>query len=328
MKILVCGCGSIGKRHLANAEKLAETAVFDLDSRIAEKCRQELGIPAFDDLKTALEWKPDGAVIATPTNLHIPIALACVEAAAHVLIEKPISHSTEGVDALLVRADNLRRRIFVVCNMRFHPALCAIRSNLSRIGRPLFARAHYGNYLPDMRPNVDYRKLYAARREQGGGAVLDGIHELDYLVWLFGSVKKIAGNAAKLSRLEIETEDYACICLQHENGVASEIHLDYLRPFKRRGCEIVGEQGMILWQSEGKQPENCSIRLYEKQTRQWESLLQFENVDLNKPYEKMMEHFIKGIQGHDVPLLRGRQAAEELSAALQALKISQIKVET
>jgi predicted dehydrogenase len=283
MKILVAGWGSIGKRHLTNATRLAETAVFDINTRVAETCRRELGIQTFTDLKTALEWKPNGVVVATPTNLHIPIALASVEAGANVLIEKPISHSADGVDTFLDRAETLKRKVFVVCNMRFHPAIYAICRNLDLIGRPFFARAHYGNYLPDMRPDVDYRKLYSASRKRGGGAVLDGIHELDYLVWLFGSASKVLCNAAKLSGLEIETEDYASISLRHESGVASEIHLDYLRPFKRRGCEIVGEQGMVLWQSEGKKPEKCSVRLYDKRTGQWKSILDCEEVDFNKP---------------------------------------------
>jgi predicted dehydrogenase len=327
MKILVAGLGSIGKRHAANAAKFAETAVFDINRDAAETCRRELRLQPFSDLEAALEWKPDGVVVATPTSLHIPVALASVEAGADVLVEKPISHSAGGVDSFLQRAETFKRKVFVVCNMRFHPAITAIRENFDLIGRPFFARAHYGNYLPEMRPGLDYRTLYAASRKQGGGVVLDGIHELDYLMWLFGSVSNVLCNAGKLSDLKIETEDYASISLRHASGVASEIHLDYLRPFKLRGCEIVGEQGMFVWRSEGKRPETCSVRLYERKTGVWASIFCCEAVDLNRPYEEMMEHFINGMQGRDVPLLRGREAAEELSVALSALTMSQIHLE-
>jgi predicted dehydrogenase len=327
MKILIAGLGSIGKRHATNAAKFAETAVFDIDRDAAETCRRELRLRSFSDFQTALEWKPDGVVVATPTSLHIPASLAAVDAGADVLVEKPISHSVDGVDNFLNRAEIFKRKVFVACNMRFHPAIKSIRENLDLIGRPLFARAHYGNYLPDMRLGVDYRTLYAASRKQGGGAVLDGIHELDYLTWLFGSVGTVLCHAQKLSDLEIDTEDYASISLRHISGVASEIHLDYLRPFKRRGCEVVGEQGMFVWQSEGKKPEKCSVRLYERKTGSWKSVFCCEDVDLNRPYEEMMEHFVNGMRGRDVPLLRGRQAAEELSVVLRALKMSQIKAE-
>jgi predicted dehydrogenase len=324
MKILIVGSGSIGKRHANNAAKLAETAVFDIDPQIAEICARDLGIRTFSNLQTALEWNPDGVVIATPTNLHIPTAHASVEAGADVLIEKPLSHSSEGVDAFLDLAETLHCKVFVVCNLRFHPAMYALRQNLELIGRPLCVRAHYGNYLPDMRPNKDYRKLYSAKRNQGGGVVLDGIHELDYLICLFGPVIKTLCYTARVSDLEIETEDYASISMRHKSGVVSEIHLDYLRPFKRRGCEIVGDQGMLLWQSEGKNPEKCSVRLYRKKTVKWEALLDLENVDLNKPYETLMEYFVQGIRGEEVPVLKGREAAEELSVALKALEMSRM----
>ena len=320
MKILVAGCGSIGKRHLKNAGQVAEAAVFDTDPQVLFECEREHGIQTFGDLKTALEWKPDGVVIATPTNLHIPIALDCIEVGADVLIEKPISHSNDGVESFLKLAESLKRKIFVACNMRFHPAINTIRKNLHFIGKPLFARAHYGNYLPEMRPNVNYRKLYAASRLQGGGVILDGIHELDYLVWLFGAIQEVLCRADKLSDLEIDTEDYAGILLRHQTGVASEIHLDYLRPFKLRGCEIVGDQGILLWRSEGKNPEKCSVRLYKRHTAKWERLFYSEGLDINKPYEILMQHFIGGIQGRDVPILTGREAAEELAVALKALE--------
>lgn len=152
--------------------------------------------------------------------------------------------------------------------------------------------------------------------------ILDGIHELDYLFWLFGGVQEVLCSAGRLSDLEIETEDYASILLKHKTGVASEIHLDYLRPFKLRGCEIVGDKGLLLWLSEGKNPEKCSVRMYMRQPAKWESLFYSENLDMNKPYETLMKHFIEGIQGHDVPMLRGREAAEELGIALKALEMS------
>jgi predicted dehydrogenase len=302
---------------------LAETAVVDINPKLAEDCARELSIQAFTDIQSALKWNPDGVVVATPTNLHIPVAMASVESGANVLIEKPISNSLDGVDAFLKRSESLGRIVFVVCNMRFHPGISALHRNLDLIGRPFFARAHVGNFLPKMRPNSDYRKLYCASKAKGGGVILDAIHEIDYLMWFFGMVQKVICDATRLSDLEIDVEDYACIFLRHENNVAAEIQMDYLRPFKRRGCEIVGDQGILLWQSEGKNPEKCSVRLYERKTEKWKPLLYSENVDINSPYKTLMKHFIAGIQGHDVPLLKGREAAEELSVALLALQKSQ-----
>ena len=153
---------------------------------------------------------------------------------------------------------------------------------------------------------------------------MDGIHELDYLVWLFGGIQEVLCMAAKLSDLDIDTEDYAGLLLRHQTGVASEIHLDYLRPFKLRGCEIVGDRGMLIWRSEGKNPEECSVRMYRRQTGKWESLFYSENLDINQPYETLMEYFVEAIKGYEVPILKGREAAQELAVALKALELSQV----
>ena len=47
--------------------------------------------------------------------------------------------------------------------------------------------------------------------------------------------------------------------IYHTTGVVSELQLDFLRPIKRRGCEIIGENGSLIWESVGKKPEDCKV---------------------------------------------------------------------
>ena len=317
MRILVIGCGSIGKRHARNAAKFAHTGIVDSNLSLAETCAQELNLDYFPDLESGLAWRPDGVIIATPTHLHIPLASQVVNHVKHVMIEKPISNSIDNAHMLLERSKACDCSINVVCNMRFHPGVRTLHKNLNRIGKTLFARAHYGNFLPNMRPDLDYRKLYCASRKQGGGVLLDCIHEIDYLHWFFGSIEKQGAFIDKLSNLEIDVEDYACLCLKHTQGPVSEIHMDYLRPFKRRGCEIVGDQGMLFWQSEGKNPEQCSVRLYLERIKSWETLYRDDDLDVNMPYQLMIKEFIDAIKGNETLLLSGRDAVYELKV-LQA----------
>ncbi|ETR66511.1 MAG: hypothetical protein OMM_12707, partial [Candidatus Magnetoglobus multicellularis str. Araruama] len=94
MKILVVGCGSVGKRHAENVSKLAETAVVDIDNTLSRKIANKLNIQVFPDLQSGLSWKPDGVIVSVPTHLHISIADLAVESGAHVLVEKPLSNNT------------------------------------------------------------------------------------------------------------------------------------------------------------------------------------------------------------------------------------------
>lgn len=323
MKILIVGYGSIGRRHVKNFLEFADVAVFDENLSALNSLNQQ--IRSFDNLDTALDWKPDGVVIATPHHTHIPLAKKAIHSNAHVLIEKPISHSLKGIQVFLSKAEQRKRQVFVACNMRYHPGIATLQQYLHTIGKPLFARAHVGNYLANMRPGEDYRSLYCAHRSQGGGVILDAIHEIDYLMWLFGPIREVSCRAEKLSDMDIDVEDFACLYLKHHNMTISEVQMDYLRPFKRRGCEIIGTKGMLLWESEGKNPEVCTVRLYRKETNTWETLFKDTNMDGNKPYVCLAQQFIEAIKNAHSSLLTGDTAFSELHIALAAHKSASTK---
>src|SRR5204863_1092430 len=114
-------------------------------------------------------------------------------------------------------------------------------------------QAQVGQYLPDWHPWEDYRRGVSARRDTGGGVILDLIHELDYLLWLNGEVSQVACVADHVSSLEIETEDVAAILLRFANGAIGTVHLDYLQRAPSRTCRLIGEDGTICWDYFGQQ---------------------------------------------------------------------------
>ncbi len=312
MKLLIIGCGSIGKRHVKNACDLSETAVFDENNNLAKSIAKENNALAFNSLKTAFDWEPDGVIVATPNHTHVPIGIKVLEAGFDVLIEKPISNDLASANTLIEQAKKLKKKIFVVCNMRFHSGIKVLRKNLHKLGKPKFAIAHVGHYLPNMRPGADYRELYASNKSMGGGVVLDAIHEIDYLINFFGSVKSVKSTLGKLSDLEIDVEDYAEIILIHNNNVHSSLHMDYMRQFKRRGCEIVGDNGMLLWQSEGKSPEFCQVNFYSCNGSKVENLFDGIIDDPNEMYKELLINFCDAIKGRNHYLLNGSQALQQL----------------
>lgn len=317
MKILVIGCGSIGRRHAANAAALVEAAVMDCDRDRAEQAAAAWGGQVFTRLEEALAWGPTACVIATPHDSHVEIGLAAVAAGAHLLVEKPLALDPVAATSLVEAAQAAERQLRVVCNMRFHPGPAKLAQALERVGPVRFARAHYGSYLPAMRPGQDYRQIYAAHAAQGGGVILDSVHEIDYLGWLLGPVRAAGGAAARLSELEIDVEDYAEIHLCHQQGARSQIHLDYLQHYKRRGCEIVGDKGTLIWRSEGKKPEHLQI-LFLGETGAREVIHTEEAVDPMAPYQAMMQSFVTGLENGDLSALQsGPQAIDALTIALR-----------
>lgn len=326
MKILIVGLGSIGSRHAANVTRIPglKAAVFDPAPGRAEYVGTRMDLEYFSNWQSALDWEPEAAVVAVPTSQHIPIARELVEIGANILVEKPISNRIDGVDAFLCTAEKRGLKVYVVCNMRFHPAIKALKKAISEIGKPFFARAHYGYYLPNMRPGADYRDLYCSRRETGGGVILDAIHEVDYLSWIFGPVEAVFCEAAKLSDLNIDVEDYAHLIMRHATGIRSEIHLDYLTRIKRRGLEVVGSEGSVIWLSEGKIPENCNVKQYTVEGG-LRIILDEATLDASRMYLELMENFIAAINGgEDSMLLDGRTACIELTTAFAAHRSAEV----
>ncbi|KUO42687.1 MAG: hypothetical protein APU95_04460 [Hadesarchaea archaeon YNP_N21] len=321
MKILVVGCGSIGERHIRNLKLISagEIIACDIDKGRLSIMRKKYEVDTYTELRKALDYGVDAVIVSTPPNTHVSIALKAVEENAHLFIEKPISHTLRGVDELIRRAASKNLTLLVGYNFRFHPGLLLVKKMLDKgeIGKVLSARAEFGQYLPDWRPWQDYRQSYTAKKELGGGIILDGSHELDYLRWLFGDVKKVSCFAGKLSRLQVNTEDIAEILLQFKTGTIAGVHLDFVRPGYTRNCEIIGEIGNIIWSY-----EESTVRLYNAKSRKWRIFA--VKADPNEMYIREMRHFLRCVRGMDNPLINGQDAVKTLKLALAAKKSAEI----
>ncbi len=317
MKFLIAGLGSIGQRHLRNLSDIlgAEIIAYRVKKRELGEIEERYNLTTFSDLDTALSQNPDAVLVTNPTSLHMPVALASAMSGCHLFIEKPVSHSLEGVDELIDISEKNNLVILVGCNLRFHPSLRLIKRFLDekRIGKITSARLHVGEYLPSWHPWEDYRRGYSARSALGGGVILTLIHELDYAYWFFGEVEKVFCFAGKLSSLEIDTEDTAEILLMFKNNIIVEVHMDYIHRPPSRSCHIIGEEGVILWDYYKRQ-----VELFSVQDEKWLIFREEESFERNDMYIEEMKHFINSIERKEKPLVSVRDGKRALEIALAA----------
>ncbi len=244
--VAVLGQGSIGRRH-AGLLLEAGCTVLAFDPFAGAPTAPE-GIRPVATLDEAL-GAADAAVVASPSSEHLAQAALALDHGCHVLVEKPLAVSSVGTTALVSRAADAGLVLAVGFNLRFHPGPSELRGAVASgaIGRPLRAELTFGSWLPGWRPATDYRTSYSARRELGGGVLLDAIHELDYAAWILGDVVEAGAWLARVSDLELDVEDTALLTLRHRTGALTTITLDYLDRAYRRGGRIVGSEGSVDW---------------------------------------------------------------------------------
>lgn len=265
MKVLVCGLGGIGQRHVRNLRTLlgdelevlawrARGLTLALNDRLEVEpgadVETKYGITRVRSLADGLAARPDAVLVCNPSSEHVSTARAAIDAGCHVFVEKPLSHDATGVASLVRAADARGLTGLVGYQLRFHPCLRTLEAWLGRgaIGPVLAVRAVVGEYLPWFHRYEDYRTMYAARRALGGGVVLSQIHELDYLQHLFGMPARLAAVGGHLSSLELDVEDVASILMEVDrDGLRIPVHLqqDFLQRPAQRGCEVVGDEGRI-----------------------------------------------------------------------------------
>lgn len=244
MRVLITGLGSIGRRHLRLLRE--NPAVSDIVALRRQATGEYDDVEEYEDVDRALSTSPDVAFVTNPTFKHVETAVRCAEAGCHLFVEKPLSHSMDGVTRLCSVVEEQSLTTMVGCQLRFSPVLEEVHRIMEegRHGAPLSFEAYSGSYLPDWRPESDYRESYSADPEAGGGAVLDLIHELDYSHWLFGPFADVCGQIGQVSSLEIESEDVGVMALHGEDNLGT-IHVDYCRPTPRRTLEVVCEEGVV-----------------------------------------------------------------------------------
>jgi len=299
VKFLIAGFGSIGRRHLRNLRALGEEDILLYRSHHSTLPDDEItGLVVETDIQAALAHRPDGVIISNPTALHLDVAIPAAEAGCAILMEKPISHTLERVDAFKAAVQRGGAKVLVGFQLRFHPTLQRAAQLLSEgaIGRPLAARAHWGEYLPNWHPWEDYRQGYAARAELGGGVILTLCHPFDYLRMLLGEVTSLSTFAAQPGGLDLPVEDTAEINMQFASGAVGSVHLDYLQQPATHTLEIIGSAGTLRWNN-----ADGSLSVFRAGSTDWQVETPPDGFDRNWLFMDEMRNFLAVARGEAQP---------------------------
>lgn len=247
-RIAFCGLGSIAKRHLKNVctflERKGDSAKIDLYRSsikpLPEDCAHLIAKEYLFSDPISKDY--DIVFVTNPTSLHFETLNRFKGHTRSFFIEKPIFDTIDIDDSLFAELKGIT--CYVACPLRYNPALQYVHNNIP-LDKVLSARAICSSYLPEWRPDQDYRQCYSAHKDMGGGVGIDLIHEWDYLTSFFGMPKVCYFIQDKISNLEIDSDDIA-IYIAKTDSTTIELHLDYFGRKSLRTLELFLPEETIL----------------------------------------------------------------------------------
>lgn len=295
-RILITGSGAAATRHAKLTSSIHPNAEIAMWRRSPSKTGDPNRFTEVFNQAQALDFNPDMAIVAAPATLHLEQAKILVEKGVPVLIEKPLSTSSDGVVELFDAAFAARVFVQVGYNLRFSEGLRHLEElvDSGQLGKLERVEISVDQYLPDWRPGVDYKATASAQKSLGGGALLELSHEIDYAVRLFGTFSISHAVLAKVSELDIDVEDTVDVTGKLSDRSIGEpsigIHLGMANRATARYCEVTGSDGSARWDGIRGTLETSS-----PSNQLWRVAFS-DPEDIKKTYEKQLSAFIRDSQ--------------------------------
>ena len=289
--IIIVGYGNIAKRHENLLNKIlpnAKIKFFRRKKNVKIKKSYKF-LFTINDVKNFL---PDLIVIANPSSHHITVGNRFIQFKVPFFIEKPISNNFNDAKKFLDICSKKGIKVFVGYNLIFSKSLQILKKLITqkKLGKINLINVETGYNIKLWRKNINYKNTASSQKKLGGGVLLELSHEINYLQWLFGNIKKIDAFYTKLSSLNIDVEDYANLRIffekkKYSKKLFANVGLDFFRKEKKRTLLIIGEKTTLRWDGVlGK------VDIYDVKQLKWKNI--YTNVkDLDNSYIHQWYYF-------------------------------------
>lgn len=262
LRVVVIGAGILGRRHARvfhELEGATLAGVMDHTLETAEAVASPFGAPAFDDLERALdEVEHDAVAVATPDHSHHDPVMAALGRGKHVLVEKPLATDPEQARAMVREAESRGVVLQVNYSQRRVPEYAWIKEQIDvgAIGRPAMVLS------------TKQDTLYVPTGMISWAAETSPIffmssHDLDLVSWFLDArVTRVLAQERRgaLEARGIDVHDGVDALLTYDNGVTASFHSSWIHPdswphISTDRLTVIGENGMIHLESQGRQVE-------------------------------------------------------------------------
>jgi predicted dehydrogenase len=310
-------------------------AICDTNTEAVETA-VEYNVPFYqnhDDLLA--EQFLDGVIIATPTNLHVPVGIACAKRGAHILVEKPIAGTLSAARELVDTAERHGVQLLVGHHRRHNPLIQQVRQIVQggQIGDLVGATAVFALLKPDEYFNTTWRT------QPGGGPILTNlIHDIDNLRFICGEIERVFALTSSKTR-GFEVEDSASVTIKFANGALGSVFVSDATPAPwayeltsgenptypqvAQDCyHFLGTKGslafpsMTLWNYSNPETQGWWVPMDRKKI----------GVQFADPLTAQLAHFCRVIWGVERPLVSGQEGINTLAVIQAVLYSAQYQV--
>jgi predicted dehydrogenase len=324
IRVNCVGLGHWGPNLVRNFVGAPETCVgmvCDVSEQRLRLLRTNIpGVQGFstDPQATVSDPQADAIVIATPVASHYELAKQALLAGKHVLVEKPLCHTTAQGRELIEIAEKAKKLLCVGHIFLFNNGVRAVRNlirsgDLGRIHYACSVRTNLGPFRADVNALWDLAS-----------------HDLSIFNFWFdaGPTSVTASGAAYLNST---VEDVVLASFSYPPKVLAHVHASWLNPRKVREITVVGEHKMVVWND---MDLNEPLRIYHKsvdierepvysdtfgqfrmQIRHGEIVI--PHVGGQEPLAVECRHFLDCVAGRAQPV-NGARDALRVVAALEA----------
>ncbi len=316
-RILIIGTGSIGERHLRCFQKRgAIVAACEPNFQLGERIASQYNCPWFSGLDGALAESFDAAIICTPAHTHVPIAFKCLKSNLGLLIEKPLSTSTQGLDDLAKESEAAGAVVRVGYVYRSFLVMLKARELLATglLGDIKHVAVESGQHFPTFRPA--YRTIYYSRHENGGGAIQDAMtHFLHVIEWLISPIRSVFCDAAHQVLEGVDVEDTVNISARLENKALASFSLNQFQAPNETVLSIHGIKGSLRIEL-----HRSRVGIYLSGGNwEWHEL---EKEDRDGPFLRQADSFLEALAGRPDGLSSLAEGTQTLRVNIAALTSS------
>lgn len=325
-RIAVAGAGYIGQAHMVVAQNSATcslSAIVD-PSPNAVAVAEQAGVPLYTSIDELLaKDRPDGLVLATPNQLHVPQGLQCVEAKLPILLEKPISTSVAEGMQLVQLVEQTGAKVLIGHHRAHSPIMAKARQVVEsgQLGRLVAVMGSATFLKPD-----HYYVDGPWRKEPGGGPILlNMIHEVHNLRMLCGDIVAVQAFASHDTR-GFAVEDTVAINLRFANGVLGTFMLSdtaaCARSWEQTSQEnkayptYEDEDCYVIAGTNGSlSVPTMRLKTYPRpEDRSWWKPFEVGTVGMvrDDPLKHQIEHFGAVVRGEAEPLVSARDGLRNL----------------